>query len=120
MYLVVSHNRIHPIFVDEFLAWLDTLPASDPRNQPRLAVKIEVAMSGTDGHIVRMGVVRSSGVDSFDAAALDTLDQASPYGPPPKSILSSDGNVYFHWEFRRDPIFACSPINARPYLITVD
>ena len=120
VYLVRMHNRLHPIFADEFLAWLSSLPSSDPRNQPQLVVRIEVATSGTDGHVVRMGVVRSSGVASFDAAALDAVDQAAPFVPPPADILSSDGNVYFHWEFRRDPVFACSTINARPYLISVD
>jgi len=120
VYLILMHNRLHPIFADEFLAWLDTLPSSDPRNQPQLMVRIEVATSGTDGRIVRMGVLRSSGVASFDAAALDAVDQAAPFGRSPADIRSSDGNVYFHWEFRRDPIYACSTINARPYLISVN
>jgi TonB family protein len=120
VYLVRMHNRLHPIFADEFLAWLDTLPSTDPRNQAQLVVRIEVATSGTDGRVVRMGVVRSSGVASFDAAALDAMDQAAPFGPPPTDLLSSDGNVYFHWEFHRDPIFACSTINARPYMISVN
>jgi TonB family protein len=120
VYLVRMHNRLHPIFTDEFLAWLDTLPTSDPRNQPQLAVRIEFATSGTDGRVVRIGVVRSSGVPSFDAAALDAVNQAAPFGPPPADLLSSDGNVYFHWEFHRDPVFACSTINARPYLISVN
>jgi TonB family protein len=120
LYLIAMHNRIHPIFADEFVAWLDTLPSSDPRNNPQLVVRIEVATGATDGRIVRMGVVRSSGVASFDAAALDAVDQAAPFGPAVREMLSSDGNVYFHWEFHRDPIFACSTINARPYLISVD
>ena len=120
VYLIKMHTRLHPIFSDEFLAWLDTLPSSDPRNQPQLVVRIEVAMSGTDGRVVRIGVVRSSGVASFDAAALDVVDQAGPFGHAPSDILSSDGNVYFHWDFHRDPAIACSIINARPYLISVD
>ena len=119
-YLVNIHYRLHPIFTEEFLAWLDTLPSSDPRNQPQLAVRIEIATSGEDGHIVRMGVVHSSGVTSFDVAALDAVDQAGPFGPAPANLLSSDGNVYFHWSFQRDPTFACSTINARPFLISVD
>jgi TonB family protein len=118
-YLVHVHNRIHPIFVDEFLASLDKFPASE-RNQPQLVVRIEIALSGKDGSIVRIGVVRSSGVASFDAAALEAVDQAGPFGPPPANLLSSDGNVYFHWEFHRDPVFACSTINARPFLLMVE
>jgi TonB family protein len=85
-----------------------------------LVVRVEITVSGTDGRIVRMGVVRSSGVASFDVAALDAFEQAAPFGPPPLDILSTDGNVYVHWELHRDPVFACSTINARPYLISVD
>src|SRR5206468_12259008 len=70
-----------------------------------------------DGHVVKMGVTRTSGITPFDIAALDSVQRASPFGKPPKAIESPDGNVYFHWEFHRDPVFACSTINARPYLL---
>ena len=43
----------------------------------------------------------------------------SPFGKPPKAIVSPDGNVYFHWEFHRDPVFACSTMNARPFMLNV-
>jgi TonB family protein len=119
-YLVRMHYRLHVIFAEEFVPWLDTLPASDQRNQPQLNVRIEVATSGTDGRIVHMGIVRSSGTPSFDAAALDVFEQAAPFGPPSANLRSSDGNVYFQWEFHRDPVFACSTINARPYLLSVN
>jgi hypothetical protein len=47
------------------------------------------------------------------------VQRSSPFGKPPKAIVSPDGNVYFHWEFHRDPVFACSTINARPFMLTV-
>jgi TonB family protein len=120
-YLVGVHNRIHVIFADRYLHWLDSLPIkNDPRNDPSLNVRLEIVLSGKDGRIVRMGVVRSSGVPSFDAAALEAVDQAIPFGEPPASILSTDGNLYFHWEFHRDPAFACSTINARPFILAIE
>jgi hypothetical protein len=31
--------------------------------------------------------------------------------------VSPDGNVYLHWEFHRDEVYACSTMNARPFLL---
>ena len=120
VYLVEMHNRIHPIFSEEFLGWLATLPSSDPRNDHTLVVRLEIVISGTDGRIVRMGVVRPSGMSSFDIAALDAVEQAGPFRTPPLDALSSDGNLYVHWEFHRDPVYACSTVNARPFIISVE
>jgi hypothetical protein len=69
--------------------------------------------------VLKMGVVRTSGITAFDIAALDSVQRSSPFGKPPKAIVSPDGNVYFHWEFHRDPVFACSTINARPFMLNV-
>jgi hypothetical protein len=116
-YLVTIHNRIHPIFAEDFLGSLDSRPANDPINDPTLVTKLEIVLDRDDGHVVKMGVTRTSGITVFDIAALDSVQRASPFGKPPKAIVSPDGNVYFHWEFHRDPVFACSTINARPYLL---
>jgi hypothetical protein len=116
-YLVTIHNRIHPIFAEDFLGSLDGLPANHPMNEPALMTRLEIVLDRDDGHVIRMGVVRTSGITAFDIAALDSVQRASPFGKPPKAIVSADGNVYFHWEFHRDPVFACSTINARPYML---
>ena len=116
-YLVTIHNRIHPIFAEDFLGSLDGLPANHPMNDPTLVTKLEIVLDRDDGHVVKMGVTRTSGITAFDIAALDSVQRASPFGKPPKAIVSNDGKVYFHWEFHRDPVFACSTINARPYLL---
>jgi len=116
-YLVTIHNRIHPIFAEDFLGSLDGLPTGHPLNEPTLVTQLEIVLDRDDGHVVKMGVTRTSGITAFDIAALDSVQRASPFGKPPKAIVSPDGNVYFHWEFHRDPVFACSTINARPYLI---
>jgi hypothetical protein len=64
-----------------------------------------------------MGVVKTSGITAFDIAALDSVHRAQPFGPAPGAIVSPDGNVYLHWEFHRDEVFACSTMNARPFLL---
>jgi hypothetical protein len=116
-YLNAVHNRLHPIFADSFLASLDSLPASHPMNRPDLVTFLEIVLSQDDGHIVRMGVTRTSGVTAFDIAALESVQRASPFGAPPREIVSPDGNVYFHWEFYRNPYYACSTYFAHPFIL---
>ena len=67
--------------------------------------------------MLRRGVTKQSGSTVFDAAALDAIDRAAPFGAAPEAIVSSDGNVYLHWEFHRDPVDACSTRNAHPFLV---
>ena len=117
-YLNGMHNRIHPIFADSFLASLDNLPATHPMNDQHLITRLEIVLT-RDGHIVKMGVVKTSGITAFDIAALDSVQRASPFGPAPGAIVSTDGNVYLHWEFHRDEVYACSTMNARPFMLNV-
>jgi TonB family protein len=115
-YLNAMHNRIHPIFADSFLASLDSLPATNPLNDPKLVTRLEIVLT-RDGHITKMGIVKTSGVTAFDIAALDSVQRASPFGPAPNAIVSTDGAVYLHWEFHRDEVYACSTMNARPFML---
>ncbi len=117
-YLNTIHNRIHPIFADNFLGSLDNLPKSHPMNDPHIATRLEIVVSPKDGHIVKLGIVKTSGITAFDIAALDSVQRASPFGPAPGAIVSADGNVYLHWEFHRDEVFACSTMHARPFMLT--
>jgi len=118
-YLNQIHNRIHPIFADQFLDSLDSLPASHPMNanRERMFTSLELVLDRQEGRLVRMGVTKTSGVTAFDVGALESVNRAAPFGPPPEAILSPDGNVYLHWEFHREPIYACSTFFARPYIL---
>ncbi len=116
-YLNTIHNRIHPLFADSFLGSLDNLPKSHPLNSPKLVTRIEIVVSPKEGRIVKLGVVKTSGITAFDIAALDSVSRAQPFGPAPGAIISPDGNVYLHWEFHRDEVFACSTMHARPFLL---
>jgi TonB family protein len=117
-YLNTIHNRIHPLFADSFLGSLDGLPKGHPMNDPKLKTNLEIVVS-REGRLVKMGVTRTSGITAFDIAALDAVNRAQPFGPAPGAIVSPDGNVYLHWEFHRDEVYACSTMNARPFLLNV-
>ncbi len=116
-YLNSMHNRIHPIFADSFLDSLDNLPPSHPMNDQHLITRLEIVLT-KEGHLHKMGIVRTSGITAFDIAALDAVSRASPSsGRPRQRSFSPDGNVYLHWEFHRDEVYACSTMNARPFLL---
>jgi TonB family protein len=115
-YLNGMHNRIHPIFADSFLDSLDSLPQSHPLNDQHLVTRLEIVLT-KDGRLKKMGVVKTSGITAFDIAALDSVDRAQPFGPAPNAIVSPDGNVYLHWEFHRDEVYACSTMGARPFIL---
>lgn len=118
-YLHEIHNKLHPIFADTFLVHLSTLPPNHPLNNMDMSTHLEIALNREDGSVVRMGITKTSGVTMFDVGALDSVKRASPFGKPPGMIVSSDGNVYFHWEFHRRPEFACSTFYARPFLLNL-
>ena len=82
-YLNTIHNRIHPIFADSFLGSLDNLPKTHPMNDPKLITRLEIVVSPKEGRIVKMGVVKTSGITAFDIAALDSVHRAQPFGPAP-------------------------------------
>jgi TonB family protein len=115
-YLNHMHNRIHPLFADEFLVSLDKVPAASPLNNPDLKTTVELVL-GRDGSVVRMGITRTSGVTLFDVSVLDSVQRAAPFGPAPSDIVSADGHVYVRWTFLRDKAIACSTMNAQPYLL---
>ncbi|WP_437839661.1 hypothetical protein [Sorangium sp. So ce1153] len=115
-YINMIHNRLHPIFAEEFLASLESLPAGHAFNQNRVT-HLEIVLNKDNGSIVRLGVTRPSGMTAFDIVALSSVHRASPFGKAPDAIVSPDGNVYLHWEFHRDPYDACSTRNARPFLL---
>lgn len=117
-YLAAIHNLLHPIFADWFLASLNSLPNNHPMSQD-ISTNLEIVLDQAEGRVVTMGVTKTSGVTAFDFQALESVQRASPFGPPPQEIVSPDGNVYLHWEFHRDPRIACTTDNARPYILKV-
>lgn len=119
-YLNGIHNKLHPIFADAFLDSLETLPDNHQLNGRGLRTDLEVVVDKDSGKIVKMGVVRTSGVTAFDVAALEAMERASPFGKADPSIVSGDGRVYLHWEFHRVREVACGTVNARPFKLKGD
>ncbi|MEN9581258.1 MAG: hypothetical protein RJA70_4267 [Pseudomonadota bacterium] len=118
-YLNHIHNRLHPEYAHDFLGSLDSLPADHPLNRPDMRTHVEIVLSAEDGRVVRMGITRASGATAFDVGALEAIQASSPFGAPPREIVSPDGRVYLHWEFHRDPNYACSTFSARPFILRV-
>ena len=111
-YIAAVHRRIHQEFADRFLR---SLPIGSPYQDPTLMTKLEIVLN-RDGSVHRVGVVRSSGLLPFDFGAFNSVLRGQPYPPPPSSILSGDGRVYFHWGFYRNQR-QCGTFNAEPYII---
>lgn len=115
-YLNQLHKKLHPFFTDGFLAGADRRPAGDASHDPALRATVELVLDGETGRIVRRGIVDTSGLTFFDAGALMSIERAAPYGEAPPVIRSPDGNVYLHWELRRDAM-ACTTLGIHPYLL---
>lgn len=116
-YLNAIHARLHPKFADEVLGALSAKPASDPLNDPKLAVRIELAIDGATGELRKAVVVRGSHVPAFDELARAAVAAAGPFGAAPASVRSPDGMVYVHWTMHRDEALACQTGLARPYIL---
>ena len=75
-------------------------------------------IDGETGLMTSVLLIRGSGIAEFDTLAVESLKRALPFDDAPPEIRSTDGNVYVHWEFWRDEVFACSTMHARPFLLT--
>ncbi len=100
-YIAAMHRKIHPLWGDGFLADWDLRPPTDEFNDFRRWAMAEIVLN-RDGTLAKAGIVKSSGYFPYDAAVMDVIFSAAPFGRPPSAILSSDGKVYLHWRFHRD------------------
>ncbi len=99
-YIAQVHRQIHRFWGDGFLADLDRKVGSDVYDRKLVtALELSIKPDGTLGQVV---IARTSGVLPFDAAAIDAVGSAAPFGEPPQAIKSRDGNVYITWHFHRD------------------
>jgi hypothetical protein len=112
-YLESTHDKIHALFADGFLASLTSLDPADPLNNMELVTMMEFEILA-DGKINEVHVLRTSGIAVFDAAAVHSLYASSPFLRPPKEILSWNDRAYFRWGFYRNHR-KCGVFNAEPY-----
>jgi TonB family protein len=115
VFIARMHRRIHELWGFGFLEDLDGKSPSNPMNDRKLAVKLEIVLNG-DGTVDRATIVRPSGVLTFDVAAIDTIENAGPFEEPPGEIRSKNGKIYLHWTFHRDER-QCSPYFADPFIL---
>jgi TonB family protein len=114
-YLDNVHACVHEAFADSFLRSLANLPKDSPLSDPTLETTVEIVIDGESGALADVGVVGSSGVPEFDAAAVAAFGRAFPLAKPPPDTLSSDGHLYVTWELHRNPDEACRREQARPW-----
>lgn len=77
---------------DNYLASLDQqikknwiLPQWLAKKQLRAQVRVKI---DEKGHVISREIALSSGNSSYDDLALDTIDQSSPFPPPPEKFVS--------------------------------
>ncbi|MCK9461237.1 MAG: TonB C-terminal domain-containing protein [Proteobacteria bacterium] len=112
-YLESTHDKIHSLFADGFLAALTSLDPRDPLNNMGLVTTVEFEILA-NGKINEVHVLKTSGLAVFDAAAVDSLYRSSPFLAPPREILSWNDRAYFRWGFYRNQR-KCGVFNAEPY-----
>ena len=101
VYIAAMHRKIHPRWGDGILVDWSEKSRDNPLNDWSRWAMVELVLN-SDGSLNKAGIVKSSGYIPFDAAALEVVFHAAPFGKPPRAILSSDGKVYLHWRFHRD------------------
>ncbi|MBI5513666.1 MAG: TonB C-terminal domain-containing protein [Deltaproteobacteria bacterium] len=114
-YLTAMHRRIHEHFAEGFIPRLAALPDDNALNNRALLTRLEIILE-PDGSVHRIGIVRTSGILTFDVAAMQAVRVANPYGEVPAGIRSVDGRLYTHWDFHRDERW-CGPAGAQPYIV---
>ena len=53
-------------------------------NDQALLARLEIVLDRDDGHVIRLGIVRTSGITAFDIAALDAVQRAPPSASRPR------------------------------------
>jgi len=107
------HRRIHAQFAERFIPRIGN---HDPAlSNPELYAEMEFVVDAR-GRVLRVAIVRTSGVSSFDLGAFNSILDAQPLPVPPEAIYSGDGRVYLIWGFSRGPS-QCHTMQARPFIL---
>jgi TonB family protein len=102
-YIARAHRKIHSQW--GYGLWHNFRDLPDPEGRSpyyssvyaRLEIKLD-----KKGRVVRVGLVKTSGHNSFDGGAMASVLAAAPFGPPPSEMVSGDGITYLHWNFYQD------------------
>ena len=101
-YLRALHRAIHfrwaNLFIEDVAA---KRPPTDPLNKMSLETEILFTVRW-DGSPAEVTVIRSSGVATFDQAAVHAVKGDRPFPVPPIDVYGDDGVAHFRWIFARD------------------
>jgi TonB family protein len=114
-YVTAMHRQIHKVFTLGFLADIDYRHDSAYADD-KLWTQLEIVVTG-EGSAEHVGIVRGSGNQGFDAAAIESVTSAAPFLSPPSVIRSADGKVHIDWQFHRDER-ACGTFGVDPHILT--
>lgn len=68
--------------------------ASDMAHRTRTLVTLD-----TQGEVVQVQILDSSGTFDLDEAAIDAFNKAGPFPNPPQGLRDSEGKVQIRWDF---------------------
>jgi TonB family protein len=112
-YVIAMHRSIHKRFTLGFLTDIEL------RNDPAFAdqalwTELSIAVDA-DGRVEPVAIGRTSGLQAFDVAAVDSVLAAAPFPSPPDAIKSADGKVHLDWQFHRDER-GCGAFGVTPHI----
>jgi hypothetical protein len=110
------HRKVHSVYSDGFLNRLDHVSATHALQQASLRATVSLVIDAKTGEVLQLALIGSSDSELFDVAALESISRASPFGLPPRQVVSSDAKVYLSWELHRNIDYACSTAFLRLHL----
>ncbi len=63
-----------------------------------LITKLNITLS-KQGELSKIQIVRNSGIEDVDEAALKAFEKAAPFPNPPSGMIEKDGTVHLTWSF---------------------
>ena len=63
-----------------------------------LITKLNIILS-KQGELSKVQIVRNSGIEDVDEAAVKAFEKAAPFPNPPSGMIEKDGKVYLTWSF---------------------
>ena len=98
-------ERVHAAIGPAWHAFLEDcrlrLPRDHELNRMSLEARLRIELDRR-GRLVAAELMRSSGAEAFDQAALEVVRDAAPLPAPPPGWLSDDGRAHLEWSFARD------------------
>ena len=100
-YLDLLAARIEPGWTQFLEDCRLRLPPSHPLNSPTLEAAVQLVLDN-HGAVVSVELTAASGNREFDDAVVGVADDAAPFPPADRALLSDDDQVYLRWQFARD------------------